>query len=225
MPVRVRNPRQALGDYLDEMLHQATIGAAEVPLPKDGPEMRLRGEMPPTAAESEMLDRNADAHALPGGQDTDNNSSRVPATNEFPMQCLMFRAGGHLLSIPLIQLSSVVSWSDALTRLPESPRWLLGLLKHRDVNLRIVDSRLLLDIDCEIDNSPEHLLVLGEGGWAITCDHLEQVVNLDYDDVQWKRGDADQLVLGTIRDSLSTLLDPAGIARFLDERNAAPVGD
>ncbi len=130
----------------------------------------------------------------------------------------MFRVGGHLLSVPLIQLSSVVNWSDTLTRLPQSPEWLLGLIKVRETKLRVVDSGQLLDIGAASAQSPEHLLVLGDSGWAITCDHLEQVVSLEADDIQWKRGGDRALLLGTIRDSLSTLINPPGIAAELDSR-------
>ncbi len=81
-----------------------------------------------------------------------------------------------------------------------------------------------MNINSEAEAKPEHLLVLGEGGWAITCDHLEQVVSLEYDDVQWKSGDDDQLMLGTIRDSLSTLLNPPGISRLLNQRDSSSPG-
>ncbi len=225
MPAKLRKPQQALGRYLDEMLHQATSELAEQPIGDNRQRVLLPGDLLPAKLESESRPEvEAEPEtASPVIQQSPvgEEPSQAQGMTEFPMQALMFRVGGHLLSIPLIQLSSVVNWNDSITRLPESPDWLLGLIKHRDINLRIVDSQLLLNIRSEAVGKPEHLLVLGEDGWAITCDHLEQVVNLDYDNIQWRPGDDNRLVLGTIRDSLSTLLNPPGITRLLNQRDSA----
>ncbi len=210
MPVKLPDSRQALADYLDEMLHQATSSAAgEAPLAREKPRPAFADAEKSAAASGRAPEVPAELAASPD-----------PGL-EFPLQCLMFRVGGHLLSVPLIRLHSVVDWSDAITRLPESPRWLLGLRQHRDCKLRIVDSRQLLEIDADTPAEPAHLLVLEESDWAITCDRLEQVVNLDRDDVQWKAQGSKPMVMGTIRESLATLLNPPGIRRELDSR-AAP---
>lgn len=210
MPVKLPDSRQALADYLDDMLHQATSRAAS--------------GAPAARANPQPASADAEKPAAPSGRAPEVPSA-VPATPdsslEFPLQCLMFRVGGHLLSVPLIRLHSVVDWSDAVTNLPQSPRWLLGLRQHRDRKLRIVDSRQLLEIDADTPAEPAHLLVLEESDWAITCERLEQVVNLDRTDVQWKARGSNGMVLGTIRESLATLLDPPGIGRELDAR-AAP---
>jgi len=226
MPARLRKPQQALGRYLDEMLHQATTETDEKATIDRRLPLLLPKELLPAKPEA---DSPAQAEIEPAASEKQETTvaaepPQAQVDTEFPMQALMFRVGGHLLAVPLIQLCSVVSWNDSITRLPESPDWLLGLIKHRQVNLRIVDSQLLLDINSEAEVKPEHLLVLGEGGWAITCDHLEQVVDLEYDDVQWKSGDDQKLMLGTIRDSLSTLLNPPGITRLLDQRDSAAPG-
>lgn len=226
MTVKLRNPRQALGCYLDEMLHSATSeSAGTLPLEKSR-SLLLADELlqPKVESDSERATEAAPPQAETSAlveESVDEAAAAAQVKTRFPMQTLMFKVGGHLLSIPLIQLSSVVNWSDSITRLPESPDWLLGLIKHRDINLRIVDSQILLNIDTETVARSGHLLVLGEGGWAITCDQLEQVINLEYADVQWKSGDHDQLMLGTIRDSLSTLLNPPGITRMLNQRDSS----
>ena len=228
MSSKLRDPGQALGDYLDEMLHLATSDAATAPvsearqrvvLPAQLPLAQIVDETDPAPAAAEPGDTGSKPAISPpiesvqpaqGDDDSDNL--------EFPLQCLMFRVGKHLLSVPLIQLSSVVSWSDAVTRLPHSPDWLLGLIKVRETNLRIVDSGRLLGIDFDPAQKPGHLLVLDDSGWALTCDQLEQVVNLEADDIQWKPDARRRMVLGTIRDSLSTLISPPGIAAELDSR-------
>ena len=223
MPDKLPESRQALADYLDEMLHQATTDQAIAPMVENQPRVLLPRELLQTATEA--ADGALTVVDEKGGIESETRSLpevNTPIELDFPLQCLMFRVSHHLLSVPLIQLSSVVNWSDAITRLPETPEWLLGLVKHRDRNLRVVSSQRLLNIEIITTANPEHLLVLDEGDWAITCDHLEQVVNLEYEDVQWKTTGADQLVLGTIRESLATLLNPPGISRELNSRAAPP---
>ena len=223
MPSKLLSPRQALGDYLDEMLHQATSEEARDTLLEPRRGAILPAQLP-VAQIIEEIDTLSAADAQQAEPERGRQSveavpsAAVSAELGFPLQCLMFRVGGHLLSVPLIQLSSVVNWSDTLTRLPQSPEWLLGLIKVRETKLRVVDSGKLLDIGATSTQSPEHLLVLGDSAWAITCDHLEQVVSLEAEDIQWKRGGDRALLLGTIRDSLSTLINPAGIAAELDSR-------
>ena len=236
MPSKLRKPQHALGDYLEEMLHQATEQAALKPAPALEPadKVLLPADMllpPEAAAAAEDIaaapatkhSKQPQTEAPPAADDSETRQQT--AELEFPLQCLMFRVGEHLLSVPLVQLSSVVNWSDAITRLPQSPAWLLGLIKVRDMNLRVVDSTRLLEVAAPATEVPEQLLVLEESGWAITCDHLEQVVNLEYEDVQWKADAAGGMVLGTIRDTLSTLLSPPGIAAELDGRGQLPAGD
>lgn len=232
MPARLPDSRQALVDYLDDMLHQATVESASATVAEKSPPVLLPGEMlareietpdPEPTRDEPAPDATAQDESAQPGQGEAPAATRPPLREQmdFPLQCLMFRVGGHLLSVPLIQLSGVINCNEAITRLPESPDWMLGLVKHRDANLRIVDSRKLLNIRSETGASPEHLLLLGDGGWAITCDQLEQVVNLDFADVQWKAEETGGLALGTIRESLSTLLNPPGIKNELDSRAAS----
>ena len=207
------SPQQALGNYLNEMLHRATVTVAPPPAVK--PDGR---DLPTETAASGSVAKPEPTAAVDTRSAADRAAATAQPEFEFPLQCLMFDVAGHRLSIPLIQLTSVVDWTDAITRLPESPPWMLGLIQHRGTSLRVVDSRQLLDIDAVADASPGHLLVLGDGSWAITCDQLQQVVNLAQDEVQWRQDSAQQLTLGTIRDSLATLLNPSGIAANLDAR-------
>jgi len=226
MPGRLPDSQRALADYLDDMLHQATSEAPGKPVvDKEKPSLLVE-QMLHNAAGAAARDAQQTAVTPAPVADTIPAPLKraAPADIDYPMQCLMFHVAGHLLSIPLIQLSSVVDWNDSITRLPQSPDWLLGLIKYRQSNLRIVDSRHLLGICYQTAGNPRHLLVLAEGGWAITCDQLGQVVNLEHADVQWKPGNGDSMVLGTIRDSLATMLNPPGIVQELDSRTA-PAGD
>jgi len=112
----------------------------------------------------------------------------------FPVQCLMFEVADHALCIPLIDMGSVAPLDpDAMTRIPDSPDWLLGVLPHRECNLRIVDSAVLLGIQRrQVAEEGLHFLVFAEEDFAITCERLGEVVYLEDEDVRWLEGAACQ---------------------------------
>ena len=134
----------------------------------------------------------------------------------FPVQCLMFEVADHALCIPLIDMGSVAPLDpDAMTRIPDSPDWLLGVLPHRECNLRIVDSAVLLGIQRKQAAAQGlHFLVFADEDFAITCERLGEVVYLDDEDVRWLEGGGG-LSMGTVRESLATLLSPLKIRRHM----------
>ena len=138
---------------------------------------------------------------------------------DFPMQCLMFGVAGVDFSMPLIDMGSVIPGQQTLTRLPGGPAWFLGLLKHRERNIRVVDSASLLRLERQHPVDGQHILVFGESNWAMTCDQLGQVVRLAEDDIQWKPATGKSLSLGTIRSSLALLLDPVKLVAYLNQKN------
>ena len=211
----------ALGTYLDEMLHQATQ-VAEVELTTISPvvDTELLPETLVTIPiEDEVV---AVVEDEPGievvvdikADDSQNNVTAISA-DRFPIQCLMFKVGGNLLSIPLTDLTGIVKWSDNMTRLPQEPEWVLGVMQYRDQNIRVLDSAGILQIKVDEPAKPNHILILGEGGWGITCDQLDQIVTLEYEDVQWLQQSSNKRVFGTIRQSLASLLNPNGIVQNL----------
>lgn len=137
------------------------------------------------------------------------NHDEISQRYDFPMQCLMFRVSGNQLSIPLIDMGSVLPWGASLTMLPHSPEWFLGLLIHRDNNVRVVDTAKFMHIpQTETKNEGRHILVFGRESWALTCDQLGDVVKLNENDVKWTKKGVQGLILGTIKSSLSILIDP-----------------
>ena len=123
----------------------------------------------------------------------------------------MFRVGHNLLSLPLIEMNGVLRWTDELTRLPQSSDRVLGILKNRDTNLRVLDSSKVLGIPAITGQTPSHILILTDNASAITCDILEDVVTLEYNDIQWQPETGNTLMHGTIRETLAYLLSPSGI--------------
>ncbi len=135
----------------------------------------------------------------------------------FPVQCLMFSVAGNQLSIPLINMGSVVTRGKRLTLLPGNPDWFLGILQHREMNVKVVDTAKILQANSKQQHSEyQHILVFGDDNWAITCDKLGEVIKLNEDDVKWTKQGSKNLFLGTIKQSLAILLDPDKILNKLN---------
>jgi len=220
----------AVGSYLDDMLHEAT-SSPEPPLLKEAefdhnllPDALLREELP-VPTQPTVIDIAVEkSDALVAEIETefefeieDEPEKQIALSADlFPLQCLMFKVADNLLSIPLIEMQGVVNWTDNLTRLPQEPDWMLGILKHREHNVRIVDSAEILQIKTDGLEAAAHVLVLGDEKWGMTCNQIDEVVTLEYDDIQWNEKTENTMTLGTIRNSLASLLSPQGIIRRLE---------
>lgn len=244
-PSELRDPQDALRAYLDEMLHLATGARAETesrdvsrrsadepPAPVASPpvvrtERDSKAVVSPSRSvetapsiETEAAPAVAPTVAPEAAVESRPAIASVADRFRFPLQCLTFCVGGHPLALPLLELAGVIRVETRLTRLPNMPAEVLGLLQHRERTLRVVDSGALLGIASAAKAEDGHLLLLAAGDWALTCDAPDKVVYLGRDEIQWRTGDADRIRYGTIRESLATLLAPGAICRRLERLEA-----
>jgi chemotaxis signal transduction protein len=242
----------ALGNYLDEMLHDATRLASESanqlirqPFEQQVNLKSLERALLAEVVTEDVIPYHQQVTVLDEAQEfevsniieiTECSSVKVESEvevdlkgvlypnkpshqldiSQFPIQCLMFRVGQNLLSLPLIEMNGVVHLTDELTQLPQSPDWILGVLKYRDTNLRVLDSSKVLGIPAITGRKPSHLLLLSDNASAISCDTVEDVVTLEYNDIQWIPESGNALMHGTIRETLAYLLSSSGIIDSLN---------
>ena len=201
------NPDSAVEDFLDTLLQESTEKPEKLKPVRSKSNLLLLPELEVEPAEPEIV---ADIEV-----DQDVKSYEY----SFPIQCLMFSVAGNQLSIPLINMGSVLAWGDRLTLLPDAPDWFLGILQHREMNVKVVDTAKIIHINENNQQNSEHqhILVFGDDNWAITCDKLGEVIKLNEDDVKWSKQESKNLALGTIKESLATLLDPNKILNKLNE--------
>ncbi|MDJ0833280.1 MAG: chemotaxis protein CheW [Gammaproteobacteria bacterium] len=221
---KLLNPSSAVEDYFDSLLQDVALEQDKTG--SNG----LKGGillMPELRSDLAKIDQET---AVPSAESepaavTDDDSAQDSAADdaqpgyELPIQCLMFQVGDQQLSMPLIDMGSVVPWVDKLTSLPHSPDWFLGLLQYRDKNVKVADTAGMLQIERAAEaGHPGHMLVFADETWAITCDQLGDVVELHQEDVKWASPDANNPTLGTIKQSLAILLDPGKIINILKQQ-------
>ncbi len=209
---------------------EALLSELPPPQPEAEPEPTAEAERIETAAEPvpvEPLARDDEGETPEQAEESPHSDAQAMEEHprlryRFPVQCLMFEVADHELCIPLVDMGSVAPLDpDALTRLPGSPDWLLGVLPHRERKLRIVDSALLLGIRHEPTLTQGlHFLVFADEDFAITCERLGEVLYLEDADVRWLEGSGGGLSMGTVRDRLATLLSPLKIRRHMQAISA-----
>jgi purine-binding chemotaxis protein CheW len=226
-------PEQAVESYLDSLLQEISPDQSGLkPLPvKDNIVLLADFDIP-----EEESNQPVEVEIKPGDPviSPPEVSSRDEVTSQeqhkerqydysYPIQCLMFRVASTQLSIPLIELGGVLPWVKNLTQLPSSQSWSLGVFQHRDRNIRVVDSAGLLNIrkSNTSDSKPGHILVFGDGDWALSCDSLGEVVHVESNEIQWNGPKSSGLSMGTLKGSLAQLLDPMKIMQYLERITAA----
>jgi len=219
----------AVESYLDNLLQEATEPSNEKPTQYAEPNHNIHvletpltiakqdvtpEDVPILIAETEETDVLVDIEEGINS-DAELNKRDIKELFNFPIQCLMFKVNNNLLSIPLINMGSVVPFKGHLTQLPYSPDYFKGLLKYREHNVRVADTAVLLNSSNGSEFSPSHLLVFEEEDWAISCDVLLDVVTLTEDDIKWHEEGSDRISLGTIKQSLALILNPEAITKKL----------
>ena len=225
-------PKSAVADFLDILLQESTEQPEIAKPVRLKPKIQLMPELEkqPPVPEVEavpIIDQREREVVVIEQKQKPQQEINIPVETvqeieyKFPLQCLMFSVAGNQLSIPIINMGSVLSWGERLTRLPGSPDWLLGVLKYRDLKVKVADTAKIIQIkkSCEQISEIQHILVFGDDNWAITCDELGDVINLNEDDVKWSEQDNKGLFLGTIKESLAILLSPNNILNLLNKHD------
>ncbi len=210
------NPEQAVESYLDTLLQEVSeqqVKAEPLAL-KDNIVLLPELEIP------DIVDQKEPVPEPEPIQESEPEAVQAHARQQdftYPIQCLMFKVAGTQLSVPLIEMGSVLPWTDKMTQMPSSQSWSLGVLQHRGRNIRVVDTAGLLKIRSRTaTGDAKHILVFGDGDWALSCDFLGEVVKVESDDIQWSGPKSTGLSMGTIKGTLAQLLDPVKIMRHLE---------
>jgi len=177
----------------------------------------------PITAEAEQK---ADKHLQSEPQLQSDVAVPVWADQEF--QCLLFNVCGITLAVPLVKLNGVIHWNEELTPMPGHSGKFLGLLRHLEKNVKVIDTAQVIlpanqCVDLEApDKRLQKILLIDDGNWGLACNDIGEVVDLNKTDVRW-RTDASKRpwLAGTVSARLCALLDTDVMATMLSEGQIA----
>ena len=189
---------------------------------KSGADLPLQKQIP-VSAESEQ---NTEKHS-PSEPELQNDAP-VPVWAEQEFQCLLFNVCGITLAVPLVKLNGVIHWSEELTPMPGHSGKFLGLLRHLEKNVKVIDTAQVIlpanqCVDLEdADKRLQKILLIDDGNWGLACNDIGEVVDLNKADVRW-RTDASKRpwLAGTVSARLCALLDTDVMATMLSEGQIA----
>jgi len=176
---------------------------------------------PVAAAGAEAAVEAATAVAVPAATES-VAADGVPDWAATRFQALLFEVAGLTLAVPLVKLKGVLpNESGLLTPLPGHSALFLGLLGYQGMQSRVVDTaRFILPQDhaaqLEDDDSgarSAHLVMIDDGRWALACNSIGEVVELERDDVKWRSaGGKRPWLAGTVIEKMCALLDVDALA-------------
>lgn len=192
-PRQLLDPGLALGTYLDDLLSDSA---------------RLAGSpLPPRAATS-------DAVAAPAAQS--------PAPVQDRLQVRLFQVAGLTLAVPLARVKDIVTSDADLAPSSQAAPPLLGLLSYPGGESRVVDTAgVILPSDATAVRQANHFVVLDAGRWALACDRIADVIEIQHSDVRWRTAAGKRPWLaGTVMKQKCALLDIDALVGQLSEQMA-----
>ena len=192
----LRDPQQALHHYLDTLLAEIPplVEDAAIPATADA------------AAETETVAKSC-------------TPERTPFEATFKV--LSFQVHGLTLAVPLVHLDGVVV-VRRLHHFPHAPAWCRGVMVHRGRRVRVVDTAAVLGLTPGTGDPPPagagaRGLLVGGHRYALSCDALSSVIEVDPQAVRWRRRRSHRRpwYWGVIKSRLWVLLDAAGLVRHL----------
>jgi purine-binding chemotaxis protein CheW len=190
----------ALSAYLDVMLQEEVTLQAETPDDVQAlPETPV--EMTPAVEQA--------------GETTAGLESAVPDWAATRFQALLFDVAGLTLAVPLIKLKGVVPNEEGLTPMPGHSPLFLGIVPYQGIKARVVDTaRFILPQDraaqlgADVAGHSAHLVMIDEGRWALACEGIGEVIELEPNDVKWRGANGKRAWLaGTVIEQMCALLD------------------
>jgi purine-binding chemotaxis protein CheW len=105
----------------------------------------------------------------------ENNQDAVPV-----LQQLTFDLAGEEYGVEILAVREIRGWSR-VTRIPQTPAYLLGVLNLRGAIVPIMDLRLRFGLERESygDNTVVIIVALGERLFGIVVDAVSDVIDID----------------------------------------------
>lgn len=219
-PFQLESQQVALTTYLEALL-QDVPDYVEEPEAEDGPAPTVA---PPAPAPTPVV---VEAEAAPAAQP---RPEAAPVAQDGPppwgrerFQCLVFKVAGLSLAVPLTKLNGVVPWPETVTPMPNRSPLFLGLMRHQERNVKVVDTALMVLPDGRKPDSLapagerlQHIILVDEGRWGLACDSIGEVLTLDSDEVRWRGAQGKRPWLaGTVLKHLCALLDADAFVELL----------
>ena len=129
---------------------------------------------------------------------------------------VIFRLANERYGLPIESVERILPTQD-VTRLPRTPKMLLGVFEMRGATVPAIDARLRFDLEASGECKNFVVVMNQVGRCALSVDHVDGIITLDDSQIEENSAmfdsQADDFIRGIGRqdDHLLVLLEPEGI--------------
>ncbi|WP_426417569.1 chemotaxis protein CheW [Aestuariirhabdus sp. LZHN29] len=228
LKVAVTKPQEAIQEYLDGLLQDATARALVTEDAAPAPPVVEVSASPVSAVELEpVVPEPVVCDQISQQMEVSTASAVVKTVNGRPhwaqerFECLLFRVAGLKLAVPLVELGTIYPLDGELTSLFGQPDWFLGLYKHTGRSIRVIDTAKWVmpeRYSAELNQGLKYIISLQGCDWALAVHDVAEAVQLDPDAVRWRTERSKRPWLaGTVIDEMCALLDVGSLGQLILE--------
>ena len=227
----VTQPEQTQTEFKQDVIAEKSIKTSE-------PDTKLFETLPSVLPEPELIDEVTPVIETVATEVTAPEPieavEKTAASEELPEWCqhefqaMLFKVAGLTLAVPLIDLNGVVECDlDDISAMPGHADFYLGLMKHLDKNVPLVDTaKFVLPADklstLSGDEPAKRItraVMIHDCQYGLACDEVNQVVTLSPEEVRWRTQRTQRRWLaGTVIEHMCALIDATAFAELLAER-------
>ncbi len=195
-------------------------------LPPVMPEPVIIEQTEPLENDLEITD--AEQIAIETTTEAEQDTNTEADWRQHDFQAMLFKVAGLTLAVPLVDLNGVVECNlDDVAAMPGHADFYLGLMKHLDKNVPLVDTaRFVLPADklsTLTGDDPyariTRAVMIQDCQYGLACDEVNEVVTLSPDAVRWRTQRTQRRWLaGTVVEHMCALIDATAFAELLAER-------
>lgn len=134
-------------------------------------------------------------------------------------ECLMFKVGGLMLAVPLVDLGTIQRMTDALTPIFGQADWFMGIMPVNQVSMRVVNTAKIVMPERytpDMLDGYSYVITLFDSHWGLAADGVAESITLQPDQVRWRTQRAKRAWLaGTVVDHMCALLDVGALKELL----------
>ena len=236
----VSEPEASISDVTDPVITQAQLSPVSLPEHQTistEPNNKLFETLPPVMPEPVVVEETklevevptqtpAPVPVTEAEQSTE--SEELPDWCQHEFQAMLFKVAGLTLAVPLVDLNGVVECDlEDVSALPGHADFYLGLMKHLDKNVPLVDTaRFVLPADKlstlagdEPSERITRVVMIHDCQYGLACDEVNEVITLNPDEVRWRTQRTQRRWLaGTVVEHMCALIDATAFAELLAAR-------
>lgn len=160
-PTQIKEPKQALAAYLQELLLDSEPETLE----------QVAAEIDQTLPVAEP-----------------ESFASIENSPDKHMQALLFEVAGMQLALSLDELDGIENWpEDGLSQIPGHPSYVVGTLSRPQQHTQVIDLTTLITKQSSNSDNNRYILLVDNKQLGLAVSAIRHVVKLEGDNVRWRR--------------------------------------